>query len=83
MLPVFHCQLSRTLGVKLIKAVCGIKKRQPPIVETIMFQHPIPEWTQVEIRLQSTISPETKPERGKAVTFSDLNKPRKVGTYST
>lgn len=25
MLPVFHCQLGRVLGVKLIKAVCGIK----------------------------------------------------------
>lgn len=65
------------LGVNLVKAACGIKKRQHPIVETIMFQHPTPEWTQVEIRLQSTISPETKTERGKVVTFSDLNKPGK------
>lgn len=74
MLPVFHCQLSRTLGVKLIKAACGIKKWQSPVVETIMFQHPIAEWTQVKIGLQSTISPETKTERGKAATFGDLNK---------
>lgn len=65
------------LGVKLVKTVCGIKKRQHPVVETIMFQRPTPEWTQVEIRPQSTISPETKTERGEAVTFSDLNKPGK------
>lgn len=74
---------TRILGVKLIKAVCGIKKWQSPIVEIIMFQHPVPGWTSVEIRLQSTIGPETKPESQKEVAFSDLNKPGEMGISST